>query len=198
MAAGTVLQEEGSQRQLEGGDRTVGVGEGGLEMGEDLSRGLGRRVRRRGTASKQCGADLALGQDEALPEALPGSNAEVGVKGADGSGDAASDGALEESPEQVGGEAAAVDFVGEPNAERASATGPEIAVAAKEASGAARFALGAAVVEAVQRAVLNQRADDLAVRTRHLLEPLGQGAELLGGAKPGIAAHVGSLLPGKE
>ena len=30
------LHEEGPHRMLESGDRTVGVGEGGLEMGEDL------------------------------------------------------------------------------------------------------------------------------------------------------------------
>src|SRR4051794_32030281 len=35
---GTGLHEEGPHRLLEGGDRTVGVGEGGLEMCEDLRR----------------------------------------------------------------------------------------------------------------------------------------------------------------
>ena len=35
---GTGLHEEGSHRMLEGGDRAEGVGEGGLEMGEDLRR----------------------------------------------------------------------------------------------------------------------------------------------------------------
>jgi hypothetical protein len=139
-----------------------------------------------------------LGQNEALPDALPGSSAEVGVEGTEGGGDAAGGGVLEESPEQVGGEAEASDFVGEPDADSASAPGPSIAVAAKEASRAACFALGAAVVESVQRAVLNQRADHVAVRTRHLLEPLGEGAELLGSAKPWIPGHVGSLLLGKE
>ncbi len=167
-------------------------------MGEDLGHGSVRGIWRRRTASKQCGADLALSQDEPLPEALPGSGAEVGVGGADGGGNAACSGVVEESPEQVGGDAEASDFVGKPDAESASATGPSIAVAAKEASRAACFALGAAVVESIQRAVLNQRADDLAVRTRRLLEPLRQGGELLGGAKPWIPAHVGSLLPGKE
>lgn len=43
----TGSDEEGPQRMLKGGDGTAGVGEGGLQMGEDLrcrlARGLDRR-----------------------------------------------------------------------------------------------------------------------------------------------------------
>ena len=71
-------------RMLEGGDRTVGVGEGGLEMGEDLCRGptwrfggqLGRRA-----ACRQGRADLALAQVEPFPDALPGPVAASAVGG---------------------------------------------------------------------------------------------------------------------
>ena len=56
---------------------------------------------------------------------------------------------MEESPEKVGGEAEPSDFVGEPDAAGPSAAGPEIAVAAKDASSAPRFARGAAVVVSV-------------------------------------------------
>ena len=99
------LHEEGVQRMLEGGDGTVGVGEGGLEMGEDLGRrpvcglvGDGRQFGRR-AACRQCRADLALAQVEAFPDALPGAVAEMAVGGADGSEDAAGDGVLKEPPQ---------------------------------------------------------------------------------------------------
>ena len=71
---------------LEGGDRAVGIGEGGLEMGEDLrgrlACGVRRRPRRqlgRRAASAQGGADLALGQAEPLPDALPGPLAQLAI-----------------------------------------------------------------------------------------------------------------------
>ena len=169
-------------------------------MGEDLGGRSGRGIRRRlgrRTASKQCGADVALAVVETFPDALPGSSAEMGVDGADGGGDAAGDGVLEESPEKVSGEAKPSDFVGEPDAEGSSATGTCIAVAAKDAPCARRFALRIAVVETVQIAVSNQGADHLAVRTRRLLEAFGQDAEFVGAAKPRIPRHVGSMPPGK-
>jgi hypothetical protein len=72
-----------------------------------------------------------------------------------------------------GGQAEPSDFVGEPDAEGPPATGTCLAVAAKDPPGAHRFSLGAALVKAVQKAVPNQRADHLAVRTGRLLEPLG-------------------------
>ena len=81
---------------LAGGDRAVGVGEGGLEMGEDVRRRprrgrIGWQLGRRAQPG-QGGADLALAVVEALPDALPGPVAEMAVGGAAGSGDAAGDG----------------------------------------------------------------------------------------------------------
>ena len=51
---GTGLHEEGPQRMLEGGDGTVGVGEGGLEMGEDVAPPAGA-----GTAGSSGGGQRA-------------------------------------------------------------------------------------------------------------------------------------------
>ena len=137
-------------RMLEGGDRAVGVGEGGLEMGEDLRGRLARGVRRRPgrqlgrrAASAQGGADLALCPVEAFPDALPGPVAELAIEGADGGEDAAGDGELEEPPQSAGGQAEPSDFVGEPDAEGPPATGACVAVAAKDPPGAhASFAGG--------------------------------------------------------
>ena len=90
---------------LEGGDRTVGVGEGGLEMGEDLQpagaglRGDLRRQFGRRAPPGQCRADLALAQVEPFPDALPGAVAEMAVGGADGCARVAGDGAFEEPPQ---------------------------------------------------------------------------------------------------
>ena len=90
----------------------------------------------------------------------------------------------------AGGQAEPSDFVGEPDAEGPPATGPCIAVAAKDPPGADRLSLGAAVVKAVQKAVPNQRADDLAVRTGRQLEPFRNRDPFLGAAvKPSLLAH---------
>ena len=151
-----------------------------------LGRQLGRRAPRR-----QCRADLALALVEAFPDALPGAVAEMAVGGADGGADAAGDGGLEEPPQAAGGQAEPSDLVGAPDAEGPPATGACIAVAAKDPPGAHGFSLGAAVVKAVQKAVPNQRADGLAVRTRRLLEPLGHGVPFLVAAvKPSLLAHA--------
>ena len=42
------LYEKSLSRMLEGGDRTVGIGKGGLEMGEDVGRGWPMRSRQVG------------------------------------------------------------------------------------------------------------------------------------------------------
>ena len=60
------LQKEGVRRVLEGGDGTVGMGEGGVKMGDDVGGGAvlsGQRWRR--TESRQSGAEVALGEVEA-------------------------------------------------------------------------------------------------------------------------------------
>ncbi len=153
---------------LAGGDRAVGVREGGPEMGEDVRRRplrgrIGWQLGRRAQPG-QGGADFALAVVEALPEALPGPVAEMAVGGAAGSNDAAGDGALEEAPQRAGGQAEAADFVGEPDGERPPAAAACIAVAAKDAAGADRLALGIGVI-AVQKAMANQGTGHLAVRT---------------------------------
>ena len=122
---------------------------------------VGRRA-----ASEECGADVALAVVEPLPDALPGPVAQMAVGGADGGEDAVGDGVLEEAPQTGGGQAEASDFVGDPDAEGPPAAGPCVAVAAKDPPGAEGLSLGAAVVKTVQKAVLNESADDLAVRTR--------------------------------
>ena len=150
----TGLHEEGPHRMLEGGDGTVGVGEGGLEMGEDLRRGsvcgFGRQLGRR-AARRQCRADLALAVVEPFPDALPGPVAAAGSRQRGWRRDAAGDGVLEEPPQAAGGQAEPSDLVGDPDAEGPPAAGPCMAVAAKDPPGAEGFALGIAVVESVQK-----------------------------------------------
>src|SRR5262249_38045294 len=54
-----------------------------------------------------------------------------------------------------------------------------------------RFSLGTGVVEAEERAVPNQAADRVAVRTGRLLEAFGDGIPfLVGPVKPPLLAHV--------
>jgi hypothetical protein len=181
---------------LEGGDRTVGKGKGGVKMCQDLGRrpmrGLrrqpGRQLRRRATC-RQSGADLDLAVVESFPDALPGAVGEVAVCGADGLGNAAGGGAFEEPPQTGGGEAESSDFVGAPDAEGTAATRACIAVAAKDAAGA-QCSPRVALVKAAQKAVANERADHLAMWTRHQLEPLSDGDPFFVAAtKPWLLAH---------
>jgi hypothetical protein len=174
------------------------IGEGGLEMGEDLGGRLARGVRRqmgrqlgRRAASAQSRADLALRPVEAFPDALHCPIAQLASKSVAGGADAAGNGALEEAPQGGGGQAEPPDFVGEPDAESPPATGTCLAVVAKDTPGAHRLSLGAAFVKSVQTAVPIQRADGLAVRTGRLLEPLGNADPfLLATIKPTLFAHV--------
>lgn len=82
---------------LEGGDRTVSIGEGGLKMRQDLrcgpARWFGRGFRWRATC-RQGRAEFALAQVEPFPDALPGpvTSPTVGDD-ATRSGDAARNGA---------------------------------------------------------------------------------------------------------
>ena len=175
---GSGLDEEGVQRMLKGGDRTVGVGEGGLEMGEDLglgwpALGCGGRVGR-WILARQCGANLALGQDEAFPDAIAGAVTEMADGGVEGREDTAGEGKRQEPQEGAGGEAEATDLVGAPDAEGASAAASRIAVAAKDTSRAKGWLLRGTVVEAAQTAMAIQVAEKLAMRTRRQLEPLGK------------------------
>jgi hypothetical protein len=169
------LHEESAHRMLEGGDRTVGIGEGGLEMGKDLrrrrsARRFGRQLGRR-APSRQCRADFALAEVEAFPDALPGPLTSPAVSDATAcSGNAAGDGTLQESAQCVGGQAQPPDLVRDPDAEGATAATPPIAVAAKDPPSADGLALGVALVVAAQKAVAIQRANCLAMRAPRLLE----------------------------
>jgi hypothetical protein len=188
------LHEEGSHRMLEGGDRTVGIGEGGLEMGKDLCRRSARSFGRLGrrTPRRQCRANFTLAQVEAFPDALPGPVASPAVgDDADRSGNAAGDGVFEEAPQSVRCQAQPSDFVRAPDAEGATAAVPCMAIAAKDPPSANGFLLGVALVVAAQIAVANQRANHLAMRTRRLLELFRNRAPFrFAAVKPTLFAHV--------
>jgi hypothetical protein len=183
---------------LKVGNRTGGVGKGGLEMGDNLGR---RSARCRGligrrTTSRQCRAELALAEVESFPDALPGSVTSPAV-GDDPAcrGNAAGNGALQESPQRVGGHAQASDFVGKPDTEGPTAAASSMAIAAKDPPSADGLALGVAFVVAAQKAVANQHANRFAMRTRHLLETLRNRVPfLLATAKPTLLAHVRPTL----
>lgn len=198
-SAGAGLYEEGPRCMLEGGDRTVGARKGGLQMGEDLGlRPRFGRQHRRLAAPRQRRADLALGQVEAFPDALPGSVTAMAA-GPDGSSNAAGHCVFEETPQTAGGQAQPPDFVGEPDAEGPPAAGPGLAVAAKDAAGADRLFPGAAFIVSAQRTVANQRADHLAVRTGHQLEPLTNRVPVVGAAvKPMLLGHARTAPPRKS
>jgi hypothetical protein len=188
------LHEEGAQRMLEGGDRTVGLGEGGLEMCEDLRRrpvrGLSRQRGRR-TLPSQCRADFALALVEPSPDALQGPVTEMAVGGADGCEYGVGGGALEEPPQTAGCQTEPADFVSAPDAEGPSATRACIAIAAKDPPCADRFSPGVVLVKSAQIAVPNQRADHLAMRTRRLLEPLSNRVRFVDAAeKPSLLTHA--------
>ncbi len=144
----------------------------------------------RGAAAAQSGAEVTLAQDEALPEALASSVAELGGGVAHGRDDAYGGGGEEEAPERGGREAKAADFVGVPDANRAPAAGPRVAVAAKDAACAQCLALRPGIVKAVQNAVANEAADRLAVRTGSQFEAFHNSAPVVVAAvKPGWCVH---------
>jgi len=187
---------------LEFSDRALRVGEGGLEVGEDVGGRLacgfrlrpGRRLGRR-AASTQGGADLALGPVEPLPDALPGPNTALAADGPTGGQDTDGDGELEELPQSAGGEAEASDVVGEPDAEGPPATGPSMAVAAKDSPSAQNLSPRVALVGSGETAMPNQCADHFAMRAGHVLEPLCDGHPFVGVAvKAELLAH-GPCLP---
>lgn len=161
-------------------------------MGEDLRRRSlrGRRFRWR-AVRRQGGADLALALVEPFPDALQCPVAQMAVGGADGGGHSAGDGGFEEPPQTAGSQAQPSDFVGDPDTESAPATRASIAVAAKDPAGPDRFSLAAALVISAQITVPNERADNLAVRTRRLLQPFGNGDPfLVATVKPSLLGHA--------
>ena len=158
---------------LEVGNRTVGVGKGGLEMGDNLGRRSGRcsGLIGRWTTRRECRAELALAQVESSPDAL------------------------QESPQRVGGDAQASDFVSKPDAEGATAAGTSMTVAAKDPPGAEGLVLGVTFVVAAKKTVTDQRANRLTMRTRQLFETLRHRVPfLLATAKPALLAHVRPTL----
>ncbi len=164
-------------------------------MGEDLRRrGLAWRWRRRlwrRAQPGQCRADHGLAKAEAAPEALPGAVAEMAIGGPDGSGHGTGGGEQEEAAKAGGGQTQSADFVGDPDAESAAAPRPCLAIAAKDASGADGFVLEVLLVESVQTAVAIENADDLAMRTRRMLEPLSHCRPfVVAAAKPALLCHA--------
>lgn len=131
---------------LKGGER-VGLREGDLEMGEDV----GDRSRRGHlgwrTSPGQQRANPALAQLEALPDALQGPITEMAVDGVDRGTDTIDDRASKELPQAAGGQAESSDFAGEPDADRPSATGSRIAIAAKDSPRADRGTLVTGFIE---------------------------------------------------
>ena len=114
----------------------------------------------------------------------------MAVADTNGREDAAGDGALEEPQKSAGGQAEPSDFVGDPDAESPPATATCMAVAAKDPPRAHRLSLGVALVKSAQKAVPNQRADNLAVRTGRQLEPFRNGDPFLDAVvKPCLLSH---------
>jgi hypothetical protein len=180
---------------LKGGDRAVGIGEGGSEMGEDMCRGSACRFGRQiggWAARRQRRANSALAQIESFPEALPGPVAAPAIgNNADRRRDAVGDGDLKESPQSAGGQASASDLVGEPDAEGPPATQAPIAIAAEDSPRADRLSLRVTLIEAAQITMADQRANSLAVRTRRQLELLRHRVPFrLRAEKPMLLAHV--------
>jgi len=130
-----------------------------------------------------------LGLVEPLPDALPGAIAEPAVDGPAGGQNGAGDGELEELPQCAGSHTEASNSVGALDANGPSAAGPSVAVTAEDAPGADGLLL------AVQAAVADQRADDLAVRARRLLEPLCDGQPFLGAAEEPALLTQGHAFP---
>jgi len=130
----------------------------------------GGPVRRR-TATEQGRADRRLIPLKSAPDPPEGSVATRAFDVANGGGNAADDGPLEERPHGAGGQAQPPDFVGDPDADGASATATAMAIAAEDPPGA-DDSPGAAVIESGERAVADERADGAAVRARRQLEPL--------------------------
>jgi hypothetical protein len=119
----------------------------------------------------------------------------LAVGSADGCENGAGDGVLEEAPQAAAGEAEPANFVGTPDAESPPTARPTVAVAAKDPPGADGFLPGAAVVKTAQKAVADERANNLAMRTRRQLELLSQAVPfLVAAAKQSLHANHASKI----
>ena len=145
----------------------------------------------RRSATQERRANPALGPVEAGPGAVPRSGAATARSNADGVGESPEDGVSEEGPQGARGEARAPNFGSDPDAGGASAAGSPVAVAAKDAAGPKRLALGAAVIEPAERAVAIEGANGLAVRTRCEFESLDEGDPVgFVPVEPAVIAHA--------
>lgn len=201
-AGDAASENEGSRRPLVRGERVVRVGKCRLKVSENLSDvgaagSTGRPLRRR-TAAGERRAEAALGLVEPPPDPLPASPAATTRRSAHRRREAGANSALQERPERGRGQARPSDLTGDPDAEGAAAPGSPTAVAAEDPPGPEGLALRAAVVESMERTVPVERAGRLAVRARHLLEPLdGRGPlRIIAGEEP-LFAH-GRRRPGNE
>jgi hypothetical protein len=135
-----------------------------------------------------------LAEVKASVETLHGPVAQRTFDDANRGGDAENDGLQKELPKAWRGDTAPADFVGKPNAEGSSAARSSVAVAAKDSPSPKRFFGGAAIIEAKQTTVANERADPVAVWTRRLLEPSGEGVPIVVvSAKPLFVGHERTL-----
>ena len=127
---------------------------------------------------------------EPFPDALQGPVTKMAADSAAGCKNRAGDGALEEAPQKACGQAQPPDLVRAPDAEGPPAPRACLAVAAKNPPRAQGFVPGAAVVKSIQITVPDQCADNLAMGTRCLLEPLRNRLPFVGTtAKPSLLDH---------
>ena len=129
----------------------------------------------------------------------------MAVGSGNGSDQTARGGGQEEPPQGAGREAQASDFVGKPDADGTPAAGAGIAVAAKDAASADDVARGGGVIKAAQRAMANEVANDMAMRTGRQLESFDEGVPILSAiAEPPYFGHAdcasvkNAILPQRE
>ena len=137
-------------RVLEGGDRTVGVGEGGLEMGEDLAPPVradwqaAAAARAAGTAPSSAVRIVLWPRSKRFQMRCKVRSLRWQWTARMAAGMLPATASWRNRHRPRGGQAQSSDLVGEPDAEGPSATGSCVAVAAKDPPGAEGFALGAA------------------------------------------------------
>ena len=167
------LQAEEMQGVLIGGERAVGLGKGGLQVGDDLGLGSFCRQLRWWAPSQQNGTEGTLGPREAMPETLPGpvTPLKLGHRSCC-CRDAAGEDLSQESPHYPRAQAQAADFVGQPDTDGPSTTTLRMPVAAVDPSRPQTLSL--ALVIPHQAAMTNQSPHRPAMRTRRQLEPLHQ------------------------
>lgn len=167
------LQAEEMGCVLEGGERTLGLGKGGLQMGDDLGFGAFRRQLRWWASLQQHGADATLGKLKAFPEPLPGAVASFVLgHGTSCRRDAIGEGLSQEAPYHGGTEAESTDFVGQPDADGSSATITRMPVAAVNPPCPLTPALAFVVPQKCSMPI--QPTDLVAMGTRRHLQPFHQ------------------------